>query len=170
MPWNDPITWQANDLVTASQLNEQLRDNQNYLRQRPLYTSSFSASGNSTNLTSYEYVTTAGNLGITVPILQTTAGLNLQYLLIITGTISTNPEGAFKIIHSIGGSNDTSLLIRNRTPLLGAQIPFCLIGVLTLAAHVQHVIRPKWAVDSSSVTMSAAQQWKMTLLEISVAS
>jgi len=34
MPWHTPITWQVNQLVTDTDLNEQVRDNLSYLKQR----------------------------------------------------------------------------------------------------------------------------------------
>lgn len=35
MPWTTPSTWAAAQVVTATQLNQQLRDNLNYLLSRP---------------------------------------------------------------------------------------------------------------------------------------
>jgi hypothetical protein len=35
MPWTTPITWAAGSVVGASQLNQQVRDNLNYLISRP---------------------------------------------------------------------------------------------------------------------------------------
>ncbi|XWX02918.1 hypothetical protein VZO05_10425 [Aggregatilineales bacterium SYSU G02658] len=34
MPWHSPITWLVNQLVTDTDLNEQVRDNLSYLKQR----------------------------------------------------------------------------------------------------------------------------------------
>lgn len=34
MPWHTPITWVADQLVTETQLNQQLRDNLSYLKER----------------------------------------------------------------------------------------------------------------------------------------
>jgi hypothetical protein len=34
MPWNTPITWQVNQLVTETDLNAQVRDNLAYLKER----------------------------------------------------------------------------------------------------------------------------------------
>ena len=73
MAWNNPLTWTFGETLSAARLNQQIRDNLNFLKQKPVVMNDL-GSTNQTGITSGWQKITNGDLQIT-----TTGVSNLEF-------------------------------------------------------------------------------------------
>jgi hypothetical protein len=102
MAWTNPITWATNRLVTALDLNEQLRDNLSWLYSRPK--AQYVNNGASYSTTSTTMVNVDGtNLSLTLACTGGSVLVNVTATVMVTGTAWTDRV-------NIGVTRDGSLL------------------------------------------------------------
>lgn len=121
MSWNPPQTWVTSQLVTAADLNTDLRDNLNYLYDRANWDSASSASNFTITSTTYAQVgtlsvtlTTIGNpvlLILEVPTLKINNESYLLYVQWYNATTSTY-QGSEYNIRVIDGTPTTLIAIQ----------------------------------------------------------
>jgi hypothetical protein len=102
MAWTPPRTWTTSQLVTAADLNTDLRDNLNYLYDRANTDTAAVTGLISTNSTSY---TQTGSISVTL----TTIGKPGTQVAAITH----RPQGYF-VIHVEGGAGDRTPIINGK--------------------------------------------------------
>ena len=98
MPWNEPKTWNTGDLLTAQDMNEQLRDNMRYLAGLPYAQSTVRQSANYSTSSKVFVDIDASALSLTL----TTAGVvELGFL----GTVSLDRSGYIVLEMTVDGAS-----------------------------------------------------------------
>ena len=85
MTWHTPKTWQLNELVTEATLNEQVRDNEGYLFERPLSYINLDQSANIVT-TSTTFVNVHADIARTITLAGTRARVTFQGFFRIEGS------------------------------------------------------------------------------------
>lgn len=85
MAWTNPITWVFKQVWSATLFNEQIRDNFNYLKNRP-YDLALLGSSNQGSISTTWVKVTNSELQVILP---TTAVLEFQWRVIFTHTLTT---------------------------------------------------------------------------------
>lgn len=147
MAWTAPATWTANQLIGASDLNTQVRDNLNYLlggRTIGSKTSAVSASTSSTTFVDID----ATNLIITQTLTSTRA------LCVLVAPMYQNTAGSYVyfdfVVDStsrIGGTNG----IFGFSPAAagGYYMPGVVVGIFTGLTAASHTFKPQWKVSAN---------------------
>jgi hypothetical protein len=153
MAWTTPITWTTNQLVAASDMNAQIRDNENYLFSgRPGSTIKYDA-GASYTTTSTSFVDIdATNISITLTI---SSGRALVMFMSVSDAQVQN--GAFDIsvdgtrIGSAGTNGISASFMTN-----AVDTSTTTIGVVVTGLSVgSHTFRPQWRKLNGTATMFA---------------
>lgn len=149
MPWTTPITWTAGSVVGASQLNQQVRDNLNYLLSRPHQVIKRDATYTTTSTAFVEMDSV--NLSIT---------LTLSGSAVLVGFSATivNPA-QFDL--SVDGVRYTSfangLIYHNIGFAYSVPISYAvLVNGLSVGSHT---FQPLWRVPGAFATASSVVFW-----------
>lgn len=161
MPWRNPITWQVNQLVTETDLNEQVRDNLSYLKERVDTPSSAQillneSSDYTTISTSYVDVD-ATKLALTI----TTRGNAVMVGFFGTVSAGTAVESIayFDVAVDgvrVGGDDGLTLVARKNGSggsLAHDSVSFVLL-IPTLSAG-DHTFKLQWKISGSSMILRA---------------
>ncbi len=150
--WTAPRTWADNDLVAAADLNEQLRDNQEFLKDPPtdIYDAN-EASDYTTTSTSFTDVD-GTNFSLS---LDTEGG---DVLVWFSGNVRTNSAG--QTIHlnvSVDGSDNVADDGIIGTPVTGAQpgLPTTFIRLIQGLAAGTHTFKLRWKTNTGTATLYA---------------
>lgn len=161
MPWYNPITWQVSQLVTETDLNEQVRDNLSYLKERVDTPASAQYTLNEvsdyvTALTSYADVD-ATRLALTI----TTRGnaVMVGFFGAISAITTTESIAYFDVAVDgvrVGGDDGLTLAAcKNGSggSLAHQSVSFVLL-IPTLNAG-DHTFKLQWKISGSSVALRA---------------
>ena len=142
--WTPPVTWVTDELVTATKLNEQVRDNLEFLKSPPTTTVTFTGGGSTTSTSPVEIdpaltfdLTTEGGavlIGFNIRrIKQSTAGQSITVTLYVNG-------------------NGTPL-IQTITPANTADQSVCGVLLLDTLAAGTHNFSLRWSVSGGTATI-----------------
>ena len=153
--WTQPATWSVNQLVTADDLNEQLRDNLEFLKGPP--TGAYKADQVA------DYTTTSTSFvdvdGTNFSFSLNTAGGDV--LIGFTGTFLTNAanrqiylDAHVNTLGRVGGDDG---LVMSQNPGESTNRPFSMAFVYLLRSLPAgtHIFRVQWKVDSGTGTLYA---------------
>jgi hypothetical protein len=146
--WTAPITWQVDQLVTEADLNEQLRDNLEYLL-RPNHQQIIRNNGGNytlTGVTTFQDIDSA-NLSLT---LVTHGGPVWVHFQAVAYTLGTAHEGYFDLTVNgtrVGAAYSQGLATHVNDAGERTLVSLCLL--LTGLSAGTHIIRPQWATSPS---------------------
>jgi hypothetical protein len=148
MAWNAPITWVPLQVVGASDMNAQLRDNLNYLfSARPKFRVTRTAGNYSTSVTSWGDIDST-NLTITLTISSGAAWI------LMTSAVNTGSGQSIYFDYTIDGTRQGQT-----NGLTGAiasqQITLSLPYIATGLSAGGHMFRPQWKAGAGTSTLSA---------------
>lgn len=150
MAWNTPITWATNQLVTATDLNGQVRDNLNYLFNRP-YAQYKRTSGNYTTTSTSFVDVDATNLNLS---LTTKSGVVLFFF---QGVSQTDTNGAWAIFDVLvdgvafgGGWLGYGMQAASYRSLAGENYDVTFIGMVAGLSAGSHTFKLRWKVTSGT--------------------
>lgn len=149
--WTDPRTWVDLDLVTAADLNEQVRDNLLHLKARPVARASdYDGTVSSTSSTSFVDVT-----GASVSI--TTSGSS-RLLILASGTWANSGLSESQLTVDLDGTNlgDATYGMNRLNPSRGDSFGAFSITHLTSAAvsNAAHTVKLLYKTNSGTVVIS----------------
>jgi len=161
MPWNNPITWTPNQLVTDTDLNEQIRDNMGYLKQRVDAPASASYMLNETS----DYTTTSTSF-IDVDAVRLSLSLTTSGSAVMVGFFGTvSASGAADTLIyvdvtldgvRIGGDAGLALVARKNGA--GASLQHATLSFVVLVPVVSagaHVLRLQWKASGGTALLRA---------------
>lgn len=157
MAWTNPKTWVVDELVTAEEMNTEIRDNLNVLKLPPSEQSIIDEGSNySTTSTSFVDVD-ATNLSLTIT---TTGG---DVLITFPCSVSNNANSGQVFLELAldtdgGGDNniagDDGMIVSTDT-VLAQIVPITLIWIAKGLAAGVHTFKVRWKVVSGTATMFA---------------
>lgn len=154
--WTAPITWTVGELVTANQLNEQIRDNLDYLKAMPkdLYKAD-EASNYTTSSTSFVSIDTSGGTTDYSLTLDTSGG---DVLIGFNGMVEANASTQsvnFDVLvdGSRTGSDDGITGFRMDTTAVNVALPVSFTWIVTGLSAGTHSFILQWKTNTSSVTL-----------------
>lgn len=150
MAWHTPKTWTPGEVVSAANLNEQLRDNMNHLLARPLvqFQSIDGVQWQFTNTTpAYVPVATSSDLAITPMSGRVLLGCHLQVSASVTTTI------ALRVNVDAGASYFWLSEFINIPATVHTVLPLGPVPV-TVSAGVQHTFRLEIGISGSASTVT----------------
>jgi hypothetical protein len=148
--WRTPVTWTVGQLVTATNLNEQLRDNLEFLKTPPTALHHVNqASDYTTTSTSFVDVD-ATNLSLTI----VTAGGDV--MIGFTGTVDNNGAGKTYLdvaVDSVRMGGDDGLQAADNNAITAEPMILCVLkqGL----APGSHTFKLQWKVQSGTSTLYA---------------
>lgn len=155
--WTTPKTWNIGELVTADALNEQVRDNLDYLKlQADTYTAAYfspiGASPPSTTSTVMTNILASWTYTFT-----TKPGAS--YLMILNGQFYMSSGAAGQFSFNVDGANVTSYggYEHNFGTGAGAKAVLCMFHVVSGLTAASHSFKPQWRSPSgTTLTLGAA--------------
>jgi hypothetical protein len=161
--WTTPITWQVDQLVTNTDLNEQVRDNLEYLLS-PNHQRIMRDNGGAysiTNVTTFQDIDST-NLSITI----TTHGGPV--LVHFQGTINPGATTAGYLDLTVDGVRVGAAFTTGLTTIGGTGVDLrSMMILLTGLAAGTYTIRPQWRTDpSDTLTLNASAATNPTVLEV----
>ena len=155
--WTPPLTWAADQLVTAGHLNQQLRDNLDFLRTPPLTQFMGTLSGSTTSET---FVDTHPSLKRTV----TTQGGRV--LVAVSGMprneFAGNNRADFRLFHNTLG---TLTHVQVYFDIQYARGGVCLVALTPVLTAGAHEFRVQW-LTAAGRTVGLWGVWAMFAMEI----
>jgi len=155
--WTPPLTWTADQLVTAGQLNQQIRDNLDFLRTPPLTRFTDTLSGSTTSET---FVDAHPSLRRSL----TTQGGRV--LVAASGTprneYAGNNRADFRLYHDTLG---TLSQIQVYFDIQYARAGVCLVALTPALTPGLHEFRVQWLTPPGRI-MSLWGVWSMFAMEI----
>lgn len=159
--WTDPRTWVDLDLVTAADLNEQVRDNLLWLKERPIANES-DFDGTFFNTTSSTWQDTGADAALT-----TTGG---RVLVVAFGGVYVggSSTAAHLTLYQDGSNvgNATEGMMQARNPANALYSPFAIVYITpaapTAAAHTWKLYM-KSSDNAANVYIRAYQMWAIEI-------
>ncbi|PJF30840.1 MAG: hypothetical protein CUN51_06550 [Candidatus Thermofonsia Clade 1 bacterium] len=152
MPWTTPTTWVSAQVVTATQLNEQLRDNMNYLLSRPHQRIIRVASSNYTTTSTTFVDIDATNLSITLTI------SGSAVLVGFSGVAEVNSGPFYCFDFTVDGNRYTTVsngLLEVHTATGFIHVPASYTALVMGLTVGSHTFRPVWRATSGTATLRA---------------
>lgn len=152
MPWTTPTTWTPNQLVTASDMNAQVRDNLNYLLYRTTGSVRYTSGDKTTTSTTLVAIDST-NIKTTV----TTVSGRMFYQFSGTFYMSSGTTaGLLQLAMDIDGTQ----YVMSESTLASAASPSSVfvtyIGVVSTLSVGAHTFTPYWKISANTVTMKAS--------------
>lgn len=144
MAWTSPATWTTGQIVSASDLNAQVRDNFTYVLQKPLVAV--------TALNVGDITTTSASLADIHTSLAGTLTIN-------SGRIEVKSTGVYS--HNVGAGMTLAVDVDGVTKWSGIHVLTTYAHVVTLDVPVtglsvgSHVAKLRWAVASGTATLAS---------------
>ncbi len=165
MAWTTPTTWVASSVVSAANLNEQVRDNFNYLLSRPRQAIRRTAGSDyETTSTTFTPID-ATHLSITLTMSGSVVLLGFSGVAEVTG----GGSNAYYDLEIDGVRYSPTANGSLQAPFSGANAPVQLSLIITGLSVGSHTFRPLWRSVSGGTARLLAVSYPITFFAVEVA-